>query len=50
MKYLWTYEFDQENAEEVSCRNRELDKAIEKYPQRYPKLQTAYMTGAMQRF
>jgi len=45
MKYLWTYEFDQENAEEISGRNRELDRAIEKYPDRYPKLHTAYMTG-----
>ena len=45
MKYLWTYEFDQENAEEISGRNRELDRAIKKYPDRYPKLHTAYMTG-----
>lgn len=45
MKYLWTFEFDLENAEEISRRNRELDKTIEKYPDRYPILHTAYMTG-----
>jgi len=45
MKYLYTYEFDLENADEISERNRELDRAIEKFPERYPKLHTVYMTG-----
>jgi hypothetical protein len=45
MKYLWTYDFDQENAEEITFKNQELDRAIEKHPDRYPKLQAAYMTG-----
>jgi hypothetical protein len=45
MKYLYTYEFDLENADEISGRNRELDKAIEQFPHRYPKLHPAALTG-----
>ncbi len=45
MRYLWTFDFDQENAEEITFRNQELERAMEKYPDRYPKLHTAFMTG-----
>ena len=45
MKYMWTFEFNPEDSEEISKKNRELDKLMEGDPSKYPKLHPSYMIG-----
>jgi len=45
MKFIWTFEFNQEESEEISKKNKELDKLIEADPDKYPKLHPSYMIG-----
>jgi len=45
MKFIWYYEFDPADAEKVSAKNKELDTKMKKHPEKYPRLQSSYMTG-----
>ena len=50
MKFIWTFEFNPEESEEISKKNKELDKLIEAEPDKYPKLHPSYMIGLGQGF
>lgn len=50
MKFIWFYEFDPEDAEKVSEKNKELDEKMRKYPEKYPRLHHSYMTGRCKGF
>lgn len=50
MKFVWSYEFDPDDAEKVSAKNRELDAEIERSPEKYPRLFPSYMTGLCKGF
>ena len=50
MKFVWFFEFNPEDAEKVSERNRALDIDIEKDPGSFPKLHPSHMTGLCKGF
>ncbi|UCD43924.1 MAG: hypothetical protein JSV27_07165 [Candidatus Bathyarchaeota archaeon] len=50
MKFVWFFEFNPEDAEKVSERNRALDMDIEKDPELFPKLHPSHMMGLCKGF
>jgi len=50
MKFVWYYEFDSEDAEKVSRKNREFDEEMARHPDKYPKFSPSYMTGRCKGF
>jgi hypothetical protein len=50
VKFIWHYEFDPEDAEKVSEKNRELDEKMKRHPEKYPRLHPSYMTGLCRGF
>jgi hypothetical protein len=50
MRFIWFFEFDPDDAEKISAKNRELDSEMEKSPDKYPKMSPSYMAGPCKGF
>ena len=50
MQYMWTFEFNPEDSEWISKKNKKLDELMERSPEKYPKLHPSYMIGLGQGF